>query len=603
MSNPHYMLLMEISSELSRQDLRNLIFCCGDVISEAEAEKIESGVDLFKALKHQDRLKPDQYDFLKKLLKTVGRVDLAEKLPCLLKTVLSRVPSYKKSVFLSSKKKKVPSLSIKAENEDEVPVSGTSNSRVVLLQIAEHLSTEDTSKLAFLFADKLSLNRGERMKGTELLWQLETAGVIDPSQPETLAESLHVIGRKDLASLYVSMQSPQSILSSLNTSHQLLNIKISMLTKKRSHYSFQRKVMLALLRCDRTTMAEMIIKPVTQRSIGFYEYSFVHRLYMDSLSSAQKTKDLGRAIVSTLPEVFDFNYAYFDACYHYIIDSNIDMCAIKLCFQQCRDCFEKFQDAINISEIQWNDGFRSEIKAEITERRTPTGSPGHKAVECIHQVCSELCGGSEITSAMKDVDEGLYALESIHYAHCYRVILTQWLETILGMLSHDSVSLPFDPSLLRATLLGIVTKYQDQIGYIYEEISSVIGKDITNEISERLYKDGIIINKKISLSDLEDGDAIEYGRKLSLSLFTYLLLLFQFSCLKSFSINYSEIFSRLKKFNHETYRNTVPSSITLIKNMAGQYEIHVDRFRDIALNYNPLCTPVIEKIISHDMPA
>lgn len=56
MASHHFVLLVQISDQLSERDLKYLVFCCGSAVSDATAEKIISGVDLFKALKHQNLL-------------------------------------------------------------------------------------------------------------------------------------------------------------------------------------------------------------------------------------------------------------------------------------------------------------------------------------------------------------------------------------------------------------------------------------------------------------------------------------------------------------------------------------------------------------------
>ncbi len=603
----HYMLLMEVSNELSRQDLKNLLFCCGDAVSEADAEKIESGVDLFKMLKHVNRLKPDRYDYLKELLKTVGRVDLASKLPSQLKTILYKVPIGKKSFFCYKESSQESHSLISRNGHEKLPQINSSDTgkkssspRVVLLQIAEHLSTEDTSKLAFLFADKLSLNRGEKMKGTELLWQLETAGVIDPSQPETLAESLHAIGRKDLASLYVSMQSPQSILSSLNNSHQLLSTKISMFMRKKAFYSFQRNIMIAVLESDASAIEEQIVKPVTKHSTESYEYSVIYSLSMDALALIHNQTKFDRFIESTLSTVCDFTEAYLKSLHHYISSDSITIPAVEQSFETCRQCYNTFQEVMN--ETEWASAFQKKVETEIRERRTPTGNPACKALMCIYDICSELYGGTEIESAMKVIDQNLYSIEYLHYAYCCKVIMTQWLETLLCLLAGDfaeSVT-SYDCSLLRATLLEIVTKHLDSVSSAYTKISGVIGSDTAKRISEILLSEGVVIDTQASQytnSSNKSYGFSEYVANYSVPVFTYVFLLLEISFFGSCNSHLSTISSRLTDFHLDVIPRSMPLTMKMITNVTNGYELQVDKFRETALKLNATCAPVIEQII------
>ena len=77
------------------------------------------------------------------------------------------------------------------------------------------------------------------------------------------------------------------------------------------------------------------------------------------------------------------------------------------------------------------------------------GTPALKVVTCIYEVCSELCGGSELEEVMKMVDRNLYVLESMHYTFCCCIIITQWVETLVFLLDEMAVTI----STVRSTLL------------------------------------------------------------------------------------------------------------------------------------------------------
>ena len=54
----HRKLLLQISDDLTQLDLDSLLFCCGDDISESEANKVSKGTDLFIILGHRNLLGP-----------------------------------------------------------------------------------------------------------------------------------------------------------------------------------------------------------------------------------------------------------------------------------------------------------------------------------------------------------------------------------------------------------------------------------------------------------------------------------------------------------------------------------------------------------------
>lgn len=98
--------------------------------------------------------------------------------------------------------------------------------------MATELTSEEVSKFAYLFADHLPHASEEKIGAIELLLQLETACVLSPNRPKLLTNMLNAIilaGRKDLATAFLSVQTPQSIQSSFSASHQLLHVKMSML--------------------------------------------------------------------------------------------------------------------------------------------------------------------------------------------------------------------------------------------------------------------------------------------------------------------------------------------------------------------------------------
>ena len=51
---------------------------------------------------------------------------------------------------------------------------------------------------------------------------------------------------------------------------------------------------------------------------------------------------------------------------------------------------------------------------------------GH-VVTCIHDVCSEVAGGTEVEALMRDADRNVFALMSQYYAYSYEVVMGKWL--------------------------------------------------------------------------------------------------------------------------------------------------------------------------------
>ncbi len=160
------MRLMNIAQSLGRQDLEELLFICEPFLSESTAEETPSAVALFRELEHRVLIAPGQYEFLKKILTSIGRVDLVNKLPPL-KRKLSGLSSARLS---------------KAANWTE---------KSLLLVISDGLRKRDVQRLAFLSSSKYS-------DGLSLMEDLEDKGLISEDNYDYLARQLGEIGRLDL---------------------------------------------------------------------------------------------------------------------------------------------------------------------------------------------------------------------------------------------------------------------------------------------------------------------------------------------------------------------------------------------------------------------
>ncbi|XP_077375448.1 FAS-associated death domain protein [Festucalex cinctus] len=73
-------LLLDISNQLSAEQLGSLKYLCGDKVGKRELEKIDSGCKLFQSLTEKGVLSQDNTELLSKLLKEIKRQDLSEKL-------------------------------------------------------------------------------------------------------------------------------------------------------------------------------------------------------------------------------------------------------------------------------------------------------------------------------------------------------------------------------------------------------------------------------------------------------------------------------------------------------------------------------------------
>lgn len=73
-------ILLEISNQLTKDQLEGIKFLCRDVVGKREQEKIDSGSKLFQSLTERGKLGVDNKEYLCRLLQEIQRHDLSDKL-------------------------------------------------------------------------------------------------------------------------------------------------------------------------------------------------------------------------------------------------------------------------------------------------------------------------------------------------------------------------------------------------------------------------------------------------------------------------------------------------------------------------------------------
>ena len=142
--------------------------------------------------------------------------------------------------------------------------------------------------------------------------------------------------------------------------------------------------------------------------------------------------------------------------------------------------------------MNWKFDIMEAVKNDVTERRTPIGSPALKAVKCIYEVGRELYGTSELEKSMEKVDSNLFALESLHYGFCWRVIVTQWIETLVVLLHKVDINI----SIVQATLLEILKKSLISVNCLYKSLCHVVGQVVMDGLRELLKSKGVEMGEK-----------------------------------------------------------------------------------------------------------
>ena len=201
MANSHkeyYAQLIKISQMLSKDDLKNLVFACGDVLPSAAADKVTAGTDLFRELKQRGYLSPSNCGYLKEQLVIVGRDDLASMLPDPVNVSQDEENDGRYGCFCcvdSPTKINIPvSLRVCAEDSGS---DAAYPHRMLLMHLSEQITNEEAQKLAFVMCPELC---DETVDAFGLICYLSSnRDITSTSFLKVLTSALIVIGRTDLA--------------------------------------------------------------------------------------------------------------------------------------------------------------------------------------------------------------------------------------------------------------------------------------------------------------------------------------------------------------------------------------------------------------------
>ena len=235
--------------------------------------------------------------------------------------------------------------------------------------------------------------------------------------------------------------------------------------------------------------------------------------------AVQQSKNLTGTLCSTIQNVYCFFEIYFECIFNCLQGSEIHLDFLESRFKTCHQHYRQVE--VNIWEMNWKFELMEAVKNDVTERRTPIETPTLKAVKCIYEVGRELYGTSELEKSMeKMVDSNLFALELLHYGFCWRVIVTQWIETLVFLLHKVDINI----SMVQATLLEILMKSLISVNCLYKSLCHVVGQVVMDGLGELLKYKGIEMG--------ENDPRIYSGRycnayvmTLSISCYVYLVLL------------------------------------------------------------------------------
>ena len=485
----YHLLLTNLSQRLSKEDLKSLIFSCGDILPRFAADSITTGSDLFRELNQRGHLGPSNYEYLRDKLEQVGRNDLASLLPDQFEILFGQVSGRGKMFFSGISSPTVPTAAV-CPMDFQLPKSTIPGvvHRMFLLRLSEQLTSDELEKLAFLvcpnrFDDHLSASK-LRLGLADLLEKGEN--VISMQFIDLLSTCLEAIGRADLSQHLCSLTAPQTLLSSFSTSQQQLDLKISLLLhSKHQSYDFHMRALATLERDDKYRIR--LLEPLMKGVYKSYCRSNVLPLAQNLQTVLQNWNhpdDLNELVQASLQKIFDFNQAYMTRIRF------LENCGSKELHlerlheinSKCSKAYEEFDSIMNYFE--WNSDVRSEVKRNEKHRATPFGTPADIACEYIFELCQETSRCSGLHQERQQAEKQLQVLHSIFGCCCCNAVMLQWLATLLCLsTTFSSTRSTLDLSKHKALLLKLVKQVKDDITDLYPMISLIVGNDFLQEIA------------------------------------------------------------------------------------------------------------------------
>lgn len=578
MCKPYHLLLAELSQALSSGELHQLVFACGDVLTDSQQERIKTATDLFKVLKHKAKIAPQKYDYLKERLSVIGRLDLAKQLPSSVDYLYdgihrtSHFGGFKYFFLVSSDPEKTyprgpPGLVFRSN----------------LLKVAEQLTEQDVKNMAFLVeAPHLTL-------ATEIFQHLQQEQQLAPDNWSYLADCLSCIGRQDLAELLDRLFLPVCLPQALSASHQMLSLKCRELLRRRdTSYTSQLNGLCIIANADHSVVFKVVV-PLIKKLNSSYSYQTISSTYCES--KICETRNFDSVVSSTLSSVFKFFGSHYSCISHVHTSPQLDVGLLVQGFKCCVSSFAEFDATIH--PTHWNCQIRDAIHRDIEQRVTPMGSPALTAGTYINDVCSELCGKDSLSQDYQSMDKQLFFLECFHYCFCQRVVLTEWLATLTYLSGRGRLDL----SCQRDTLLRILREHTNYLKPILPSLSHILGSQLMDQL-------GPVLASVDVASSTKSKTPLDYLQASVLPGYTFLLQLIAISFFGPEHVAMETIGDQQVECLEASYSSELfaGTCLAVIRGALLCEKRLVIEFRDKAFQANKLCSPLLQQLTRDTSP-
>ena len=478
MTSEYYSILTKLSQRLSKDDLNNLVFSCGHILPLSTAEKITSGIHLFRELKQRGHLGPANYDYLRKQLMLIGRHDLASILPDQFEILFGRSTVRDKGYFgcfIS------PNAQLNVIDTSVLDCSQPSTeSRVLLIHLSQQLNSEDAKKLAYLMYP--THNEISALEFAELLER--EGGLHSYDIINRFSSCLSAVGRVDLAQQLTYLKVPHLVvsLSSLSTVQLQLNLKMRLLLhSKQQSFDFYMKA-LSEVECNDEVRVKLL-GPVYARIQTSFSSSniiqLVQKLQKHSIITTSHEAEFDSLVNNSILEGLKVDQAY--SMRNTLLGSkDFSLGEIREVSKKLHDSYIAFSSLMDI--INWNSSVRDDLKIDVHLHRSPFGTPAELACKYIFELSQEVGCGSKINQEeYAIIDSHIQALNSNYYSCCYHVIVLQWLASLLCYFTSFGFG-QLDLSKFKETLQYVLQQKKEDIEQTYVHISEIVGPVVLQKL-------------------------------------------------------------------------------------------------------------------------
>ena len=576
MTSEYYSILTELSQRLSKDDLDNLVFSCGSILPLSTAEKLTTGIRLFRELKQRGHLGPTNYDYLRKQLVLVGRHDLASMLPDQFEILFGQSTVRDKEYFGCIVSPAAPNTVSNVVNVSSLKYCHTNTeSRIYLLHLSKQLNSEDANALAFLmFPTHSQITALEFVELLEREGGLHSINVIN-----RLSTCLEAVGRADLAQQLNFLKVPQILMSSksLSTSQLQLDLKTSLLVhSKQQSFDFYMTA-LSEVECDSDVRVKLLSPIYVRIKNSFSTLSIIplaHNLQeaFKRYTTINNEIELDSLMNNSILEALKVDQAY---AMRKILVSHNEVPIEKLCklTEEVHASYNSFSCLMDI--INWNSVVRDELKTCVDQHRSPFGTPAEFACKYILELSQEISRGRKIYLEKQTTDCHIRALNSNYYCCCYHVIVLQWLASLLCFFTFFGFA-QVDLCKFKATLQNVLQQKSNELMQSYSHLSDIFGP--------------AVLQKLIPSLKVTESECYNSQSPLNPHVLLFNVLIIKLLAVATLGPDQTLSQYYLADSDHD---QVLKSSSHVIMVSAAAMKKQVEAFRDKVLSEDPLCSHVI----------